>query len=248
MSRHDMPVAPRAPMRQAGGYALVVASILFIAAFVYLAAVFDYPDILDRDASEVLPRLLAIGMPGRAVWAIYSLLPMLLLPAALSAHGAFRPRTPDAARLAVVSALVAAVAMTLGLARWPTVHWRLAEAYAVADDTNRLVLAAVFEGLNAYLGQFVGEFLGELALTTFFAAAAFGCLHHPRLPAWVGRAGLVAATIGGVAMFRNVTSTVALAAEVNNIVLPVWLIVLGVALVRARDEHASAKGVPSRPA
>ena len=54
---------------RAGGIALILAAILFMAVFSYLAATFDYPDVLDRPAAEVLPRLVALGSSGRAVWA-----------------------------------------------------------------------------------------------------------------------------------------------------------------------------------
>jgi hypothetical protein len=40
--------------------------------------------------------------------------------------------------------------------------------------------------------------------------------------------------IGWVAAFRNVTSAVSLIAAVNNYLLPLWLIALGVVLIRWR--------------
>jgi hypothetical protein len=48
----------------------------------------------------------------------------------------------------------------------------------------------------------------------------------------VGYAGLVVGAIGLIAGFRNVTPAVAPIADVNNYLLPLWLIVLGVVLVR----------------
>ncbi len=53
-------------------------------------------------------------------------------------------------------------------------------------------------------------------------------------PLWLGIGGVVVALIGFVAMFRNVTPAVAAIAEANNYVLPLSLIVLGVALARER--------------
>ena len=61
------------PIIRAGGVALVGGAVAFLAVFAYLAARFDYPDILDGAAGEVLPRLLAIGPTGRAVWPLPSL-------------------------------------------------------------------------------------------------------------------------------------------------------------------------------
>ena len=54
------------------------------------------------------------------------------------------------------------------------------------------------------------------------------------MPRWVSGFGMVAGVIGLVAMWRNVTGIVAPVADVNNAVFPVWLIVWGVALWRAR--------------
>lgn len=59
---------------RAGGICLVVAALGFVGVFTFLAMQFDYPTILDGDAAEVLPRLLATGNTGRAVWALYGFL------------------------------------------------------------------------------------------------------------------------------------------------------------------------------
>lgn len=68
-----------------GGVSFIVGALTFVAVFSYLAAKFNYPDILDGSAADVLPRLLAGGPVMRAVWAIYAFLPLLLVPAAVGA-------------------------------------------------------------------------------------------------------------------------------------------------------------------
>ncbi len=85
---------------RAGGLALAAAAVLFVAVFSYLAAAFGYPDVLDGRAADVLPRLLALGDPGRAAWAGYAVLPLLLAPAGVGARTALRPAAPGAARAA----------------------------------------------------------------------------------------------------------------------------------------------------
>lgn len=66
-----------------GGVSMIAATLMFSAVFVYLARNFGYPDVLDLPASEVLPRLVALGPTGRAVWVLYGLTPLLLVPAAM---------------------------------------------------------------------------------------------------------------------------------------------------------------------
>ena len=202
-----------------------------MAVFSYLAATFNYPDVLDGSAAEVLPKLLTLGDGGRAMWAVYAMLPFLLIPAALGTRAALHSVAPTAMRAAVISASITAVAMMLGLARWPSVHWELARAYPTAGAEARVAIDAVFLGLNVYLGNWIGEFVGEMALNGFFVLTGFAALRSPAKRGF-GWAGIAAGVIGWIAAFRNVTSAVSVVAAADNYVLPLWLIVLGVMLLR----------------
>ena len=220
---------------RAGGWSLILGAVAFMAVFSYLAARFDYPAILDGPAETVLPHLLATGSTGRAVWAIYAFLPLVWIPAGVGAYLALRRSHPGSSLLALQCAVVAALAMMLGLMRWPTVHWRLAQLYATADPSQRAVLDALFDGLNTYLGNYIGEFLGELAFNAFFLLTGWALLRTRR----VAVLGLVAGLAGLVGMFRNVTAAVAPVAAVNNYLLPAWMIVFGVVLARWREPMES---------
>jgi hypothetical protein len=83
-----------------------------------------------------------------------------------------------------------------------------------------------------WLGNFIGEFVGELALNLYFLLSAYALLRSVRHARWIGIAGMVASLLGFVAMFRNATPVVSGFADANNLVLPIWLIVLGIVLVR----------------
>lgn len=217
------------------GASLILAAVAFIAVFSALAGSFDYPDILDRPAAEVLPRLLALGDSGRAIWAFYACIPLLLIPAAVGAaqlHDDTRHRT--AVRIAELSAVLAGISMLLGLVRWPSLQWELARTWVTASAEQRVVLGAVFDGANMMFGRFIGEFLGELLLNVAFVLFSAVAWRDRALPRWVSGFGVAAGVIGLVAMWRNVTGLVAPVADVNNAVLPLWLIVWGVALWRAR--------------
>ena len=215
-----------------GGSALITAAVGFIAVFSYLAARFNYPEVLDGSAANVLPNLLLLGDAGRAVWVVYALLPLLLIPAAIGAYASLSEWSPNGMRMAVVFAVVTAVSMLMGLARWPSVHWELARAWDTASPDGRVAIAAVFDGLNTYLGNFIGEFVGELSLNLFFLTTAFALLRAGRR--WAAYAGMTAGLIGLIAAFRNVTPTVSLVADINNYVLPLWLIGLGIVVLRSR--------------
>ena len=200
----------------------------------YLAARFKYPEVLDGAAAEVLPALLATGSSGRAAWAFYALLPLIWIPAAVGAFHALRHTGEGSMRVATHFGTLAALSMMLGLMRWPSIHWELAQAYVVAAPEQRVVLDAVFLGLNRYLGNFIGEFLGELSVSVFFLLSSLAMLRPASAyRRWVGYVGLLTAIAGLIGMFRNVTGSVALVAEVNNYLLPLWMFIFGVSLLRA---------------
>jgi len=191
----------------AGGIALVAGAVAFLAVFSYLAARLNYPDVLDGNAADVLPALLATGRAGRAAWALYSVLPLVFIPAGVGAFEALRERAASLLRVGALFALLAAVSMMLGLMRWPSVHWELARAWSVAGEGERLVLAAVFDGLNLYLGNFVGEFLGELSFNVFFVLSGIGVLRHERAPRWLGWWGIATGALELIGMWRMPTTT-----------------------------------------
>ena len=215
-----------------GGFCLTAGAVAFMGVFAYLAARFNYPDVLDGQAATVLPSLLATGSQGRLAWALYALLPLIWLPAGVAAYEALAPVRRGPMRLAVLFAVVAAIAMMLGLMRWPSVHWHLALAFAQAAPPEQAVLAAVFDGLNTYLGNYIGEFLGEVSFSVFFLLTSLVWLQAPRVGKWIGWVGVGTAVLGLAGAFRNVTGAVAQIAEVNNYLLPAFMIILGVALIR----------------
>ncbi len=214
----------------AGGACLIAGAVAFVGVFSYLAANFDYPKILDGAAADVLPRLRGGGSRMRAVWALYALLPLLLIVGAVGvAFAATASR--GAATLAAVFASIGALAMCLGLMRWPSFHWALAEAYESAGADARHAIGATFNGLNLYLGNYIGEFMGEVCLALFFLLAGFALRAEPGFPAWVGLGGIIFAVLFLAGAFRNVAPQVQWIADINNYLLPIWMIALGVAVI-----------------
>jgi hypothetical protein len=213
-----------------GGASLVAATILFAAVFSYLAAAFDYPAVLDRPASDVLPALLALGRSGRLVWLVYGLIPLLLVPTAIGINEATRATAPRLGRAILWLATLSALAMMTGLLRWPTLHWTLAQEWALAAPAARDVLASRFATANLYLGNVVGEFVGELLLNGFFLASSMALSTGRPRRRWLAVLGVAASTLGWIAMLRNLTPLVEPVAALNNVVLPLWMLTLGLAL------------------
>ncbi len=233
------PAAARVAPKLAG-LLLLAASIGFIAVFAWLASAFGYPDVLDLPSEKSLPALLTLGTTGRAVWVLYALLPLLLIPAvALSASVLVGPHDDVRARGVFSAALalqvVSSLAMTLGLARWSTLQWTLAEHAAMASPSEASVLYAVGDAMNRYLGNGLGEFVGELTMYGSFLALSW--LLWQRSNVRLAVFGGVTAMAGWMGMFRNMTSVFDPVAEISNVLLPLYLITVGVWLMRVRPSR-----------
>ncbi len=224
------------------GISLVAATLLFAVVFAYLATTFDYPGVLARPAGEVLPQLLGLGTTGRIVWIVYGLIPLLLIPTARGVREVAQDSLTGLGKASVWLAAVSAVSMMIGLLRWPTLHWMLAANWASATDAMQDAMAAQFSTANIYLGNVIGEFVGELFLNAFFLIASLALARQARF-AWLRYAGVVAAAIGWTAMLRNITTMVSLVADANNTVLPVWMLTIGIALIVVATRRQMTAGV-----
>lgn len=217
-----------------GGIALILGGALYPVVFTYLAVRFGYPDVLDGNAGLVLPALLQGGWAFRAAWAVYGLLPLMLLPAGVAAFQALRKEMEGGMRLALLLSALASFALMIGLLRWSTLHWELARFYQGADAGQRLMADAVFAGLNTYLGNYIGEFLGEGFMHGFLLLTALAMLRSAGFPRWMAWAGVAVSMVSLAGLFRNVNAWAASVQDLMDLLMlfPIWLMILGIGLVR----------------
>lgn len=227
---------------QASGLVLIASSLGFIAVFSYLAASFGYPDVLDGSAAEVLPAFVAGGAKLRWTWAVYAALPAGLALSALLAAPLLQEGGEAKARIGRAAALLAALAMTAGLIRWPTLHHALGIRFMKAGVEERQLLATLFDASNLYLGNVTGEFIGEIALSVWFLTISLAVLRGIGLARWLGYLGLLTAFSMTIGAFRNVTSLVDPIAAFNNSLLPLWLVIWGTALLSRRERSPARRG------
>ncbi len=221
-------------MIKIGGIFSLFGGLAFIGVFTYLAINFNYPDILDGNAYQVLPKLIERGFQMRAIWAIYAFLPLILIPAALGTYAYLKNKNNSLAIAGLIFATVAALANMLGLMRWPSIHWTLAQKFTPATVEQQATIDAVFQGLNVYLGNYIGEFLGELTMNLWFLTIGLVLIKVKGKLKYFAYLAIITAVLGFIGGFRNITSIVSLAAEINNYLLPAFLIVLGIFLLRVK--------------
>jgi hypothetical protein len=130
---------------------IVLAVVLANAAFVGLGSVFEYPDILQESADEILAEFRADEAAIIALFVTLALSAALLAPIALLLG---RLAANELGRWSIRVGIAAAAVQVIGLLRWPLIVPFLADR----EDTD------AFETVHTVLGTVVGETSSSVSL------------------------------------------------------------------------------------
>jgi hypothetical protein len=239
-------------LRRVTGWLLVVGAVTFAVAATILSSTFDWPDILREPPDVVLPAFAAGGTS--LVWTWFAvawtyavlLVPILLLPAALG-------RGDDPVLRAATFVGAASVLLSvIGFLRWVFVVPPLADAFTTGDATAPV--AAAWTAQHQFGGALLGEHLGQLLAIGWSITVSVLILRSGILWRWVGWAGLVASLLYLCNQGDILATAVPgfpvfdLAGFIGSSLWAIWLIALGVAVLRGPLRRATAAAVPSRAA
>jgi hypothetical protein len=202
---------------------LILAAVIANVAFTALGSIFNYPDVLDEPAGEVLASFRDQEGAVSAWFTVLALSAALLAPVAV---GVGRMSERRVMRIAVRVGIAAAVVQVIGLLRWPI----LVPGYAA--DGN----AAAFRTASDVLGTAIGETLGYL-LTALWTALVIAALSRRFAGRWFTVLGATAAALVLVGVLSPLDLPVVDAANFFGYVLwSLWLIAFGV-VVLARERR-----------
>lgn len=229
--------ADRNRLRRAAGL-LVAGAVGANAAFLGLGSTFDYPDVLQLPAAEIVARFDATRATTMAWFALLALSAGALGPAAVLLRRAGRG---GAARWSARVGVAAAVVQVIGLSRWLVLVPGLADRALdpSASAGQRADALDTFHTAHTWLGTALGETAGY-ALTATWTVLVLAALD--RLPGWVRAlgAGSAALIASGVLIPLDVPGT-DLANFVGYVLWSVWLVALAVCLVRRHSAPADAR-------
>jgi hypothetical protein len=196
---------------------LIAAAILANVAFAALGSIFNYPDVLDEPARDVLASFRAHEDAVSAWFVVLACSAALLAPVAV---GVGRLSRDPRMRLAVWIGVAAAAVQVIGLVRWPI----LVPAYAADGD------ASAFRTASDILGTAIGETLGY-ALTAAWTALVVLTLGRA-IGRWFAVLGWTAAGLVAAGVMSPLGLPIVDEANFAGYVLySLWLIAFGVVLL-----------------
>jgi hypothetical protein len=238
-------------LRRVTGWLLVLGAVNFAVAATVLSSTFEWPDILREPPDVVLPAFVAGGTS--LVWTWFAvawtyailLVPVLLLPAALGR------REDPVLRAATFVGAASVLLGLIGFLRWVFVVPALAESYVAGDATTKAAVAAAWMAQHQFGGALLGEHLGQLLAIGWSITISVLILRTGILWRWVGWAGLVASVLYLTGQGDILATAVPdfpvwdLGGLVGSTLWGLWVIALGVAVLRAPIRRPTAAAAPA---
>jgi hypothetical protein len=213
---------------------LIIAAVLANVGFTALGSIFNYPDVLDEPAGDVLASFRDHEGAVSAWFSVLALSAALFAPIAI---GVGRLSTARAMRIAVPVGIAAAAVQVIGLLRWPI----LVPGYAADGNT------AAFRTASDILGTAIGETLGYL-LTAAWTALVIVALGRRLAGRWFAVLGFGSAALVVLGVLSPLELPVVDEANfIGYILWSVWLIAFGVAiLMRDVGAFVASRYLPAR--
>lgn len=228
--------------RKLVGAIFIAAPILINIPYTMLIMGFDYPDILRQPAGQVLMRFQEGGTGLILTWWAFAIIGSPLIFSIVGLHQILHREDTPYLPTATVFGITACVAQMLGLLRWTFVVPVLATTYTdpLSSQAAKDAAAIVFQAVHQYGGVIIGEHIGQTFTIIWMLMVSFAMFKSPLFRPWLGWFGIVSSLIYLMAqleLFATVipqTPVVSAAGLIGSLLWLVWLILVGVKLVRFR--------------
>ncbi len=208
--------------------ALISAAVLANVAFTALGSIFNYPDVLDEPAGQVLASFRDNESAVRLWFTVLALSAGMLAPVAI---GVGQLSKAPAMRIAVWVGIAAATVQVIGLMRWPLLVPGYASDAASSDPSVAAAARDSFTTASDILGTAIGETLGYF-LTAAWTILVIVALGREFAGRWFGVLGATAAALVFVGVVSPLDLPLVDTANFFGYVLwSLWLIAFGVLLL-----------------
>ena len=230
---------PKRPTRLAGSL-MIAGAVLANAGFAVLGSRFDYPDVLEKPAADVLRTFHGDAAAIGSMFAVLAVASALMIPIAWRSRHLIAAERGRTRRVMVAAGIAAGVVQVIGLMRWPLLVPHLADV--VTDPTATAVAKAdaidTFRTIHTYLGGLVGEAFGYALTAVWTAAMVRGLAHRPGR--WFAPVGYAAATLIALGLLEPLgVAGAGLANFLGYIAWSLWMVGVGVFLLRGRSTRTS---------
>jgi hypothetical protein len=186
--------------RDLQGVAIVYPAFIVLSLIAYLGLTisFDFPDILRRDATEILAAFSAHEVAVRSFYYVFALAHLVLAAGVLIAHRALRQGDGPWLLVATAGGVLYGIAQTAGFLRWPLLVPVFSEAINQPDlsPQARELALLTLSAFHQYAGVAIGENLSFWGMCAWLVGTGIALMQIGRRSfgyLWIGTGCMVGA-------------------------------------------------------
>lgn len=234
--------------RKVTGLLFIIGAILVNIPYALLITNFDYPDILREPAGTVLTQFQAGGPSLIFTWLAFAWVGLPLIFGTVMLKRVLEPEGHPLLETATTLGLVSLVLAVVGLTRWVFVVPGLARLYTDPSSSEAMQASALvtFQAIHQYGGVVIGEHISQFMTVLWMALISSMMVRSAFFRAWQGWLGFVAALVYFLGQSELLATVipgfpeVPAAGLIGSLLWLLWMIVLGVALLRYQPSVATA--------
>jgi hypothetical protein len=230
-------------MKRITGILFITGAVLVNVPYMFLISTFNYPDILREPAGIILAKFVHGGSGLIIGWLFFALAGLPLLIAVIMLNKVRVDKSGTLMSLATNFGIIGLVAQLVGLLRWVFVVPIVAQRYAAPDasEATREASIAAFQVVHQFGGVLLGEYVGQLFTIGWMLIVSIVILRTGIFRSWIAWLGVVASGVyllSQTELLHTVIPSVPsieIAGLLGSILWLVWMICLGILLVRDRS-------------
>ncbi|MFN8399575.1 MAG: DUF4386 domain-containing protein [Anaerolineales bacterium] len=229
--------------RKLTGLFFIVGAVLVNIPYTLLIMNFDYPDVLRLPTAEILTKFQAGGNALIYTWLAFAWVGLPMLFGAIMLKRVLADEQAPFLETATTLGVIGFIVQVVGLLRWVFVVPVLARLYTdpTTDSATQAAVAAVFTAVHQYGGVILGEHMGQLLIILWMCMIS-GIVYKSKIfSKWVAILGWVASAIYLLAQTELLATAIPTfpvvdwAGLVGSLLWLVWMIVMGVYLVKYKE-------------
>src|SRR5688500_15879146 len=166
------------------GLLFIAGAIALFIPYTALTIIFDYPDILRRDAAYVLAKFNEGGSVLLWTWFAFAITGIPLIPAYIFLGQELENKSP-LIRMATNIGVAGLIIQMIGLLRWTFVVPTLAASFVNAEDeATKAAAIMAFKVIHQFGGVLLGEHLGQLFTITWTVVLSISFSKLKLIPRW----------------------------------------------------------------
>lgn len=228
------------------GILFIVGAVLVNIPYTLLIMNFEYPDILREPTGYILTQFQQGGTGLILTWFAFAWVGIPLLFAIVLLQKVLERENTPYLRFGTVSGIIGGIAQMVGLLRWTFVVPVLAKTYTnpSASDIAKESAVIAFQAVHQYGGVVLGEHIGQVFSILWMFTISLALFKSNIFNRWLAWFGFLASGVYLLAqaeLFATVIPNFPVVPEaglIGSLLWLIWMIVLGVFLIRSKASPA----------